>query len=92
MISVTATDDNDVRTFSAFGVENVDIGAPGDNIYSLTTNNYGFTSGTSFASPLTAGAIALMYSAPCSNIATAALSLAQLHAPMPLPSIFPVVA
>ena len=82
MISVTATDDSDVRTFSAYGVVNVDLGAPGDNIFSLTTNGYGFTSGTSFASPLTAGVIALMYSAPCSNLANLALDDPALAAQM----------
>lgn len=70
MISVTATNNSDVRTFSGFGVENVDLGAPGENIYSTAVDDgpYAFTSGTSFASPLTAGVIGLMYSAPCSSL------------------------
>lgn len=66
MISVTATNDNDVRTFSAYGETMVDLGAPGEDV--VTTNGssgYGPTSGTSFASPLTAGSIALIYSTPC---------------------------
>lgn len=65
LVSVTATDDNDVRTFSAFGATTIDLGAPGDNVYLAGNNNYGNTSGTSFASPCVAGAIALVYSAPC---------------------------
>ncbi len=70
MISVTATNNNDVRTFSGFGVETVDLGAPGENIYTTQGGaGYGSTSGTSFASPLTAGVIALMYSVPCEDFA-----------------------
>lgn len=66
MISVTATNDNDVRTFSAYGATTVDLGAPGEAVVTTSGNNgYGATSGTSFASPLTAGAIALIYSTPC---------------------------
>lgn len=66
MISVTATNSGDVRTFSAYGATTVDLGAPGEAVWTTQgTNGYGSTSGTSFASPLTAGAIALIYSTPC---------------------------
>ncbi|MBK7620648.1 MAG: S8 family serine peptidase [Flavobacteriales bacterium] len=71
MISVTATDIDDERTFSAYGLTTIDVGAPGAAV--LTTNisgGYGTTSGTSFASPLTAGVIGLLYSAPCSGMMT----------------------
>ncbi len=68
MLSVTATDNNDVRTFSGYGQTTIDLGAPGDNVYLAGNNNYGNTSGTSFASPCVAGAIALLYSAPCTSI------------------------
>ncbi len=70
MISVTATNTSDMRTFSGYGATTIDVGAPGDNVY--TTNisgGYGSTSGTSFASPLTAGVIALICSAPCPSMA-----------------------
>ncbi len=70
MISVTATNNNDVRTFSGYGVETIDLGAPGESIYTTQGGaGYGSTSGTSFASPLTAGVIALMYSVPCEDFA-----------------------
>lgn len=66
MVSVTATNNNDVRTFSGFGQTTIDLGAPGASVWTTQPNNgYGNTSGTSFASPLTAGAIALIYSTPC---------------------------
>jgi gliding motility-associated-like protein len=69
LIGVTATDVNDVKTFAAFGQNTINVAAPGDGIY--TTQNggsgYGNTQGTSFASPLTAGVLALMYSIPCTD-------------------------
>jgi len=69
MISVTATNTNDERTFSGYGATTIDLGAPGDNIYTTSgADAYTFTSGTSFASPITAGVIALLYSAPCSGL------------------------
>ena len=61
MLSVTATDDNDVRTFSAYGATTVDLAAPGDDVF-LPSGSAGYspTSGTSFATPCVAGAIALI--------------------------------
>jgi len=70
MISVTATNNADVRTFSGFGQTTIDLGAPGESV--VTTANGGgttSTSGTSFASPLTAGVCGLIYSVPCVNLA-----------------------
>ena len=69
MVSVTATNDNDVRTFSGYGVESIDLGAPGEQANAQWIDNYGNTSGTSFASPCVAGAIALVYSVPCPDLA-----------------------
>jgi len=75
MIAVTATDHNDDRTFSGYGVTTIDLGAPGEDVFTTSSNgNYTTTSGTSFASPLVAGVIALMYSAPCNQIANLSLS------------------
>lgn len=71
MISVTATDDQDIRTFSGYGATTIDVGAPGDNVYTTSIGGgYSFTSGTSFASPLTAGVIGLICSTPCPTFAT----------------------
>jgi hypothetical protein len=67
MIAVTATNSSDVRTFSGYGITTIDIGAPGEAVYLAGNNNYGNTSGTSFAGPCVAGAIALLYSAPCNS-------------------------
>lgn len=71
MISVTATNEEDERTFSGYGLTTIDVGAPGEDVYTTRiNNNYGSTSGTSFASPLTAGVIGLLYSAPCASLMT----------------------
>ncbi|MBK9191478.1 MAG: T9SS type A sorting domain-containing protein [Crocinitomicaceae bacterium] len=81
MISVTATNSSDVRTFSGYGQTTIDLGAPGQSV--VTTSSSSSTSavtGTSFASPLTAGVIALMYSAPCSSLADLAMSDPQAAA------------
>jgi Subtilase family/GEVED domain len=70
LISVTATNEQDVRTFSAFGATTIDVGAPGDQVVTTNLNgSFGSTSGTSFASPLTAGVVGLLYSAPCEALA-----------------------
>ena len=75
MISVTATNSSDVRTFSGYGQTTIDLGAPGESVL-MAYNSSGTqtASGTSFASPLTAGVCGLMYSVPCSNLADMALA------------------
>jgi hypothetical protein len=66
MISVTATNNQDIRTFSGYGQTTIDVAAPGADIYTTSgSSSYTSTSGTSFATPLTAGIIALMYSVNC---------------------------
>lgn len=77
LISVTATDHSDARNFSGYGATTIDVAAPGEDVY--TTNNgfgglYTTTSGTSFASPLVAGMVALLYSAPCTSLMESALT------------------
>ncbi|MFN0030719.1 MAG: S8 family serine peptidase [Flavobacteriales bacterium] len=67
MIAVTATNNEDVRTFSGYGQTLIDLGAPGEDVYLAGNSSYGTTSGTSFASPCVAGAVALAYSTPCTS-------------------------
>ncbi|MBD3638628.1 MAG: S8 family serine peptidase [Crocinitomicaceae bacterium] len=78
MISVTASNDNDERTFSGYGQTTIDLAAPGESVL-ITYNTSGTqsVSGTSFASPLTAGVAALLYSLPCSNLADMAMNNPQ---------------
>lgn len=81
MVAVTATNHNDVRTFSGFGTTSIDVGAPGQNVRTTSgTSGYTTTSGTSFASPLTAGVIALLYSIPCQSFIDLAKSNPQAGA------------
>ncbi len=57
------SDADAVATFSNYGKTNVDIFSPGVDIYSTTPGNeYGSASGTSMASPVTAGVAALIRS------------------------------
>jgi subtilisin family serine protease len=58
LLSVTALNASNQRTFSGYGKTQVDFGAPGEDIFTTRRNNqYGTTSGTSFASPVAAGLV-----------------------------------
>ncbi|MDA0940635.1 MAG: MopE-related protein, partial [Bacteroidetes bacterium] len=81
MVAVTATNSSDVRTFSGYGATTIDLGAPGEAVFLPSgSTGYASTSGTSFASPCVAGGIALVYSAPCADLASSALTSPQATA------------
>lgn len=64
IISIAATTSSDGRaSYSNYGATSVDLGAPGDAIYSTYPNNsYATLSGTSMATPHVSGAAALIKS------------------------------
>lgn len=64
ILTVSATDANDVLAGWSSTGPMVDVSAPGVGIWTTTrAGGYGAASGTSFSSPITAGVIALMMSA-----------------------------
>jgi Subtilase family len=65
MVAVTNTTHNDLKNSgAAYGLTTIDLGAPGTSILSTyPTSTYSTLTGTSMATPMVTGAIALMYSA-----------------------------
>lgn len=71
VIGITSTNREDKKAQgAAYGLENIDMGAPGVSI--LTTypgNLYSLFDGTSAAAPMVAGAIGLLYAMPSEELA-----------------------
>ena len=74
LISVTNMNRSDIKvTGAGYGRVTIDLGAFGSQAYTAASgNSYSGFGGTSGATPHVAGAIALMYSAPCSELSALA--------------------
>ncbi len=70
LVSVTSLNgQNQKAPNAAWGPLSIDLGTYGEGVFSARPgNSYGNASGTSFATPLVTGAIALLYAAPCNNL------------------------
>ena len=70
LISVTSLNKSDIKADNAaWGSQHVDLGAYGQDVFTAAAGGgYGQFYGTSFAAPQVAGAVGLLYSAPCPNL------------------------
>lgn len=94
VVSVAATDNDDnIASFSNYGVTNVDLAAPGVNIYStvLGTGYAWYQNGTSMATPHVSGAAALILAA-CPTLTTAQLKSSLLSSVDAVPALATRVA
>jgi len=81
LISVTSTNHQDMRGATGYGIQNVDIAAPGVAIWTLAQGDgIGLRTGTSFAAPAVTGLIGLLYSLPCGHLGTIAINEPTLAA------------
>ena len=65
MVAVSNINENG-NLLGGYGATQIDLAAPGTNIYSTVLNNgYSFKTGTSMATPHVAGVVGAMYSAMC---------------------------
>ncbi len=70
LISVTSLADNGLPApGSSWGMNTVDLASFGEGVLSLTAQGYAVHSGASFAAPHVAGAVGLLYSAECPELA-----------------------
>jgi subtilisin family serine protease len=76
LVTTTKVDNNDeLPPNTGYGPISIDLAAFGKNVFTTEINNeYGVLSGTSAAAPQVAGAIALLYSAPCPSFIALAKS------------------
>jgi subtilisin family serine protease len=88
IIAVAATDHNDdMASFSSYGLTTVDLGAPGVSIYSTAPgDSYRSLNGTSMATPHVAGAVSLMLS-ECADLESNVLKKVIMNTADPVASL-----
>ena len=76
LLTVTNVNRNDEKDIPAgFGQENIDLGAPGSQTITTDINgDYFEFGGTSAAAPHVAGLIGLLYSSPCDEVSSLAIT------------------
>lgn len=73
LMMITSVDANGAYIDAGFGATTIDMAAFGEEIWTTTNGNTtDFETGTSFATPLVAGAVALLYTSPCLSLSTIA--------------------
>ncbi len=74
LVSVTSLNSNNEKASdAAWGPLSIDIASYGKEIFTTASGSYyGSFSGTSFAAPQVAGAVGLLYAAPCPNLISVA--------------------
>jgi subtilisin family serine protease len=88
VIAVAAITNTGARaSFSNYGLNTVDIGAPGSSIYSTVPGGYGTKSGTSMAAPHVTGAVALYSSMVGAGASAAEIRQAILNSAAPTASL-----
>ncbi len=66
LLSVTNINRSDTKVTNAgYGAKSIDLGAYGQQIYTVTRTSYGSFGGTSGATPHVTGVLGLLYSLPC---------------------------
>jgi serine protease len=78
LITVTNVNSSDIKQNSGYGIESIDLGAPGTGTvttgYAGGVATYGILGGTSSSAPHVTGAVALIYSLPCPNLTANAIT------------------
>jgi len=72
---LNGTEEDEKYVATGYGATSIDMAAPGQESYSLKPfNRYGSFGGNSAAAPHLSGAIALLYSMPCEQLAASAVT------------------